>query len=131
MTKNFKLNWKLPTCKRQRGRDSSSHWQEQPGGVSPKLHQDISIPGLKDQVHPQRNQKLPLHVTCPQKDNYDGQKRVVLDLQAFKDPDQLQFLDGTKGMPSVESEGLVRWEEISYTSVPWEASHLFFFSWMP
>lgn len=89
MIKNFKLNWKLPSWKRQMGRDSSSHWQEQPGGGSPKLHQDISIPGLKDQVHYQRNQKLPLHVTCPDKDNYEGQKRVALDVQAFKDADPL------------------------------------------
>lgn len=71
--------------------------------MTPKLHQDVSIPGLRDQVDYQRNQKLPLHVTCPDKDNYDGQKRMALDLQAFKDPDPLQFLDDTKEMPSVES----------------------------
>lgn len=92
--------------------------------MSPKLHQDIS---LKDEVYPQRNQKLPLHVTCPQKDNYDGQKRVALDLQAFKDPDPLQFLDDTKEMPSVEWR-LGEMRSNLCISVPCEAPHLLFSS---
>lgn len=47
------------------------------------------------------SEKLPLHLSCPHKGNYDGQKQMALDLQAFKDPDPLQFLGNTKEMPSV------------------------------
>lgn len=91
------------------------------------LHQDISILGLKDQIHYQRNLKLPSHATCPHKDNYDGQNRVALDVQALKDPDPLQFLDDTKEMPSIEIGGSVK-REATYTPVWCEAPHLLFFS---